>query len=576
MKRKQPNPDHLLHQQVAQLLSAYLDGQVDARERDLVEQHLSTCPTCRNDMESLRQTVRLLRQLPAVTPPYPFTLRPERVVPARPLVWRWLFGIPGLATGLVTLMCVIALAGALLYNRFVPHRSVIPIARAPVTYSLPTTPTMASIPGVVSTATPVTPGSAPAAAHEELGLPDKTPMLTPMQALPTPGQPVVLLPASPTPSPEAPRGEYAVPSPPMMQPGQESLAGTQPSPEWTEVPSNITVEEEISAQRYEGTAAPKPSLTTLPTIETTIEAVAVPPATETPTAWPPTEGAAVLPMPPPAIGATATSPATEMSAAPTPPAEKVALSPEPSPTAKAVTMPTETPAVLPPSEEAVVSAEPTSAAEVMAMPPATETLAMPTETPVVSLPSEEVVVSTEPLSATEAMTMPPATETPVMPTEAPASPPAEEAPILATEEAIPITPTAVEQGFQEAPSTSPTELEPTPTRIPIPVRDLRMTIKPGLIRIEGALPLPPGQPIQAELWCEGQIVKWAIPETQRGKVQEEGRFELELKAQPDRPDFDLFQIPPAHYEVHIVPLEFEAPVEARIPFDTFLPATKQP
>ncbi len=80
----------------------------------------------------------------------------------------------------------------------------------------------------------------------------------------------------------------------------------------------------------------------------------------------------------------------------------------------------------------------------------------------------------------------------------------------------------------------------------------------------------------AELWREGERLTWAIPETQHGKVQEEGRFELELKAQPDHPDADLFRIEPARYELRIVPLEFEAPVEARIPFDTFPPATKQP
>jgi hypothetical protein len=182
--------------------------------------------------------------------------------------------------------------------------------------------------------------------------------------------------------------------------------------------------------------------------------------------------------------------------------------------------------------------------------------------------------------------VPPATETPVspalQPTEALAATPsaeetpAEEIPTSIIEEAAPITPTVFEEGAQETPTISPVEPTPTPTRIPIPVRDLRMTIKPGLIRIEGALPLPPGQLIQAELWREGQLMEWAIPETQRGKVQEEGRFELELKAQPDQPDFDLFQMTPAHYEVRIVPLEFEAPVEARIPFDTFPPKDKKP
>ena len=574
MKRERSNPDRLLHQRVAQLLSAYLDGQVDAQERYLVEQHLSTCPTCRHDLESLRQTVRLLRQLPAVTPPYSFILRPERVVPTRSLVWRWLFGVPGLATGLATLMCVVLLAGVLLYNRLVPHSAVMPLARAPVTSSIPATPTVVSIPGAVSSATPVAPG--PATARDELGLPTATSILTLTQALPIPSRPVELLTASPIPSPEAPMEEHRAPSPTplLIQPERESVARTQPSPQRTEVPSEAPAEEWLGEQRYQGTASPEPSWTAPSATEITV----APPTSEIPVVSLPTEEAVMPSGPPSAIGAAAAPPTIEVLATPTPPVEKAGLSPELSPAAEVMAMPlaaetpvvpTETPVVSLPSEGAEVSTEPSPAAEAMAMSLATETPAVPTETPVVSLPSEGAEVSTEPSPAAEAMTVPPATETPIPLL-------AEEAAASATEEAAPVVPMTVEPGTQEAPSASPIQVEPTPTRIPIPVRDLRMTIKPGLIRIEGALPLPSGQPIQAELWREGEIMEWAIPETQRGKVQEEGRFELELKAKPDRPDFDLLRIPPARYEVRIVPLEFEVPVEARIPFDTFPPATKQP
>ncbi|PWH19961.1 MAG: hypothetical protein DDG58_03830 [Ardenticatenia bacterium] len=598
MKRKQPSSDHLLHQKVAQLLSAYLDGQVDDRERYLVEQHLSTCPVCQRELESLRQVVRLLNRLPPVTPPYPFTLHPEWVAPARPPVWRWLFGVPGLATGLAALMCIIMLAGVLLYNQIVSYRPVMPLARVPVTHSIPGIPTVVSIPGVTSTATPTV--SSPAVARDVLSPSAESSLPGSMPASPIPGQPGEPPAPIPTPSPEA-REEYGTPSPTplVVQPERESAAGAQPSPQQAEVPGEATVEEDMRAQRYVGAASPEPSFTIPPTAG----AMVVSAATEAPVAQPPTEEVVIPSEPSPAAIGAAVPPTTTIPAAPTPSAEKAAapsdLPPavttpvkptempetaaEPSPVAAAAVIPpeTETPAVPvevpttpPPVEVPEVSAEPSPTAEAKAVPPETEIPAMPAEVPVTSPPGE--VLSAEPSPAAEVEAAPPETETPIVPVEVPTVSPTEGTLTSIAEEGVLITPTSVEPDVAEAPSIGPTEIEPTPTRIPIPVRDLRLTIKPGLIHIEGTLPLPPGQLIQAELWREGQLVEWAIPETQRGEVQEEGRFELALRAQPDHPDFDLLKAPPAHYEVRIVPLKFEAPVEARIPFDTSPPATKQP
>ena len=98
-----------------------------------------------------------------------------------------------------------------------------------------------------------------------------------------------------------------------------------------------------------------------------------------------------------------------------------------------------------------------------------------------------------------------------------------------------------------------------------------MGIEPGAIHVSGRLPLREGQPIHADLWREEQPLEWANPETQRATVQPEGRFEIELQALPDIADFDLFSVAPAHYEIRIRPVEPPAPVEARIPFDTFPP-----
>ncbi len=59
---------------VHELLSDYLDGQLAEETRQQVAAHLETCPRCRADYESLRQTVRLLQQLPMRPVPRSFAI----------------------------------------------------------------------------------------------------------------------------------------------------------------------------------------------------------------------------------------------------------------------------------------------------------------------------------------------------------------------------------------------------------------------------------------------------------------------------------------------------------------------
>lgn len=63
----------------AELLSAYLDGQVTPRECSQVEQHLRVCATCARELETLRYTTRLLRAVPRVSLPRAFTLSEAEV-----------------------------------------------------------------------------------------------------------------------------------------------------------------------------------------------------------------------------------------------------------------------------------------------------------------------------------------------------------------------------------------------------------------------------------------------------------------------------------------------------------------
>jgi hypothetical protein len=126
--------NHQIHQQVADLLSAYIDDQVTADERILVEAHLGTCAECSRDLAMLRQTVTLLKRLPQVAAPRPFTLREADVTPERPSrpVWWRLPWVQGLAAAAAVFACVVAVGGGLLLGRL--GSMAVPAAPAPLAY----------------------------------------------------------------------------------------------------------------------------------------------------------------------------------------------------------------------------------------------------------------------------------------------------------------------------------------------------------------------------------------------------------------------------------------------------------
>lgn len=67
------------HTRWREQLSPYLDGRLDERERAVLDRHLAGCAQCRVELEQLRQTVALLRAVPAVSAPRTFVLRPGDV-----------------------------------------------------------------------------------------------------------------------------------------------------------------------------------------------------------------------------------------------------------------------------------------------------------------------------------------------------------------------------------------------------------------------------------------------------------------------------------------------------------------
>jgi hypothetical protein len=62
------------HHIATDMLSSYLDGQLPARQRALVEAHLQACPVCSEELNTLRYTSSLLKSMPPVRVPRAFTL----------------------------------------------------------------------------------------------------------------------------------------------------------------------------------------------------------------------------------------------------------------------------------------------------------------------------------------------------------------------------------------------------------------------------------------------------------------------------------------------------------------------
>ena len=69
---------------VDQLLTPYIDNDLDAEARAQVRKHLQECADCRADYVELQATRKLLGSLPAVIPPRAFTITPEMAAASNP------------------------------------------------------------------------------------------------------------------------------------------------------------------------------------------------------------------------------------------------------------------------------------------------------------------------------------------------------------------------------------------------------------------------------------------------------------------------------------------------------------
>lgn len=123
------------HENVQELFSAYLDGEVTGREKEHVERHLRECPDCRRRFQEMRQTVRLLHGLPEMPLPYNFTFGPSQLYPnirvpqpSGPPKRSWAYPLLGGATALAATLLIVVLAFDLLLSS--PQAgTAVPVAR---------------------------------------------------------------------------------------------------------------------------------------------------------------------------------------------------------------------------------------------------------------------------------------------------------------------------------------------------------------------------------------------------------------------------------------------------------------
>lgn len=201
-----------------ELLSEYLDGRLAPIERQRVEAHAQSCQACREELESLRATVAMLRHAPQPALRRSFVLtRAPAVVPARPRPSRVQAFAFSAAVGLVALFVTVTaldLGGALMVASPAPQpgpqfealKASQPTEGVPVAVeSVPPAPEAMPTPAPVATPTPAPlrmfaqDKSAETVAAAQAPVPPEaapTPEATPVQ------EALVMAPEAPTPAPD--------------------------------------------------------------------------------------------------------------------------------------------------------------------------------------------------------------------------------------------------------------------------------------------------------------------------------------------------------------------------------------
>lgn len=104
------NTENKEHTYVAERLCAYLDEELSAQERAIVERHLPECPHCQWELKTLCQTAQWTREMPTVPLPSSFAIPVPARQRAKPW-WSWSVPVMQGATALVAAMLLLVVAG---------------------------------------------------------------------------------------------------------------------------------------------------------------------------------------------------------------------------------------------------------------------------------------------------------------------------------------------------------------------------------------------------------------------------------------------------------------------------------
>lgn len=309
MMKQEENGHTKLIEQARTLLSPYLDDEVTPAERELVETVLAQSPELQTELESLQATVNLVRELPRVSAPRPFTLTETEIglTSAERKAFSWSTWLKPMMGGLVVVIAVLIAVAYLLRPGLLqprpgllqPSQQEAPsVARAPDQSAESVAEEAAEAPAVAP-AQEERAGEEEAAVAETVVEPGEVEKVVEVEkevavAEEPPAEPAaeeaVTLDAEAPPEPEVSKAE-AVSSPqppPTSSPVMEMLA--QPEPVEEPAAAAEVAEEGIAAQKVAPEVAQEAVVT--PTTAALATATVTPFATATPspmsTPFPPT------------------------------------------------------------------------------------------------------------------------------------------------------------------------------------------------------------------------------------------------------------------------------------------------
>lgn len=284
-----------------ELLSAYLDNQLNSKERTLLESRLKADPALRKELQEINRTREILKQLPRLRAPRNFYVKPESIKVRKTVRLAPVFGV-------VSAVASVLLALVLIGSRLTPVGSQVamapaaPVAQEKVT--LPQETVLGETPTPESTETaPLTIMSAPS------NLPSSTPISPPTEGGPTPLATSTTIYLYAYPPTETPLGSLSILGLPTETPTVtcEDYFGTEPLPNQpyiygcatpTETPRILTNLLPLGTITESQTPTASPSPTSTPTATATETPTASPTPTSTPS---PTETPSPTSTPEPTI-----------------------------------------------------------------------------------------------------------------------------------------------------------------------------------------------------------------------------------------------------------------------------------